>query len=93
MTPVLDREVVLVDDVGGDGLTADPEVRVVDAPGAEDLRDDVLDGVRGDGEADTDVAGGGVAGLDLRVDADDLSAAREEGASGVAVVDRRRRSG
>ena len=50
---------------------------------------DGLDGVRGDGEADPDVAVAGAAGLDLRVDADHLAARVEQRAAAVAVVDRR----
>ena len=52
---------------------------MIDAARADDLSDDVLDGVRGDGKADPDVAGRGVTRLDLRVDADDLATARESG--------------
>ena len=62
---------------------------MVDVARAEDLSDDVLDGVGGNREADPDVAGRGVARLDLRVHADDLTARVQERTAGVAVVDRR----
>ena len=53
---------------------------MIDASLAEDLRDDVLDRVGRDGEADADVARRARArpGLDLRVDADDLAASVEQ---------------
>ena len=58
-------------------------------PRAEDLRNDVLDGVGGNREPDADVPGSRVAGLDLRVHADDLTAHVQQRPAGVAVVDRR----
>src|SRR3954467_9564754 len=74
-------------------LGRDAEVGVVDLAALHELLDDVVDGVRGDGEADADVArltgGRGAGALDLRVDADDLAGAVEQRAAGVAGVDGR----
>ena len=83
-------EVVLVGDVGRHGLAADAEVGVVDAARAEDLGDDVLDGVRRDGEPDADVAGRGVRPVSICV-LTPMTWPRlvEERAARVAVVDRR----
>jgi hypothetical protein len=65
------------------------EVRVLDAAGAQDLSDDILDRVRRHCESDADVAGADAAGLDLGVDTDDLASGVEQRASRVALVDRR----
>src|SRR5215471_5316396 len=86
---LLDCEVVRAGQVRGDGLTAGAEERVVDAPGPDDLGDDVLDGVRRDRETDPDVPRRRVAGLDLRVHPDDLAATVEERTARIAVVDGR----
>src|SRR6185503_13229880 len=68
----------------------DAEVRALDSLALLEPRDDLADGVRGDGEPDADVAVPGLAGgRDLRVDADHPRARVEERAAGVAGVDRR----
>ena len=66
-----------------------PEERVLDVSALDDLRDDVAHGVARDGEADAEVALlTGVAGRNLRVDADHLAARVEQRPAGVAVVQR-----
>ena len=60
-------------------MALDAEVRMLDAAGAQDLRDDVLHGVGRHREPDADVAGADAAGLDLRVDADDLASSSSRG--------------
>ena len=62
---------------------------MLDLARGQQLADHGLDGVRGDGEADPNVAVAGAAGLDLRVDPDHLAARVEQRAPAVAVVDRR----
>ncbi len=77
-------------ELGGQGVgdrgDADAEVGVLDLAGGEELRDDRLDRVGRNGEADA-VVSARVA-LDLRVDADHLRLEVEERAARVAVVDR-----
>jgi len=62
---------------------------VLDLPAREKLRNDRLDGIGGDREADSDVAGRLATRLDLRVDSDDLAVLVDQRATGVALVDRR----
>ena len=84
----VDGKVVGLCEIGRDRLPGDAEVRVLDPAGLQDLRDDILDGVRGNGEADADVAArADTTRLDLGVDADHLSAAVEQRSARVAPVD------
>src|SRR3954453_15677198 len=85
---LIDREVEDVRDLRRQIGPADAEVGMLDAAVLEQLLDDAADRVAGDREADADVAAA-VGRLDLRVDADDLAAGVDEGAAGVARVDRR----
>jgi hypothetical protein len=67
----------------------DAEVRALDAAVALELRQDLLGGVDGHGEADADVPAARAARLDLRVHADDAAGGVDERPARVARVDRR----
>jgi len=69
-------------EVGIEVLDSDAEIGVLDLAARQDLGDDVLDGVRRDGEADADVGPG--RREDRGVDTQDLAVGREAGAAGVA---------
>ena len=75
-------------DTGCDRARVDPDERMLDDALRDQLRRDVLHGVDRDGEADPDVAVAAARCLDLRVDADHLSARVEEWAARVAVIER-----
>ena len=86
---VVGREPEHVRDLRVDVLQRDAEVGAVDAAVVEQLRDDALDGVGRNREADADVAAAAVARLDLRVDADHAALRVDQRAARVAAVDRR----
>ena len=86
---LVDRQPENAGELGRDRAAGDAEVGAVDAAGRRQLRDDVLDRVRRDGEADADVAGRPVGAGDLRVDADHLAARVQQRATRVAAVDLR----
>src|SRR5215207_2841017 len=71
----------------GDGARVESELRADDAPLADELRQDALGDVDGDGEADAHGAAA-VGREDLRVDADHAPLRVEQRAAGVARVDR-----
>ena len=73
--------------IGGHGLDGDAELRATHTPSDSELVHHVPRHVRGNREADADVAVGHRD--DLRVDADELALRVDERAAGVAVVDRR----
>ena len=73
-------------DARGNGLHPDPEERVLCVAGLDDLRLDRPDSVDRYREADADVPA--AATLDLRVDADHAALRVEQGAAGVALVQR-----
>src|SRR5215207_3516870 len=71
----------------GDGAWVEAELRTDDAPLADELRQDALGDVDGDGEADAHRAAA-VGREDLRVDADHAPLRVEQRPAGVARVDR-----
>src|SRR4051794_26372115 len=72
-----------------DGQRAPAEPRALDLARLLELAELLARGVDRDGEADADVPAAAAAGLDLRVDADDLAGRVEQRAARVAGVDRR----
>ena len=80
--PALDAQAVVLGDLGVERPVVDADPGAGDVLAGEDLGDDGLGEVDGDGEADA-LCGAGLGG----VDADDLAVAVEQRAAGVAGVD------